>query len=143
MERAPQAPRLHPEFIGMADYAPTSVHDLLEGESCGSSFESSPCKERHPSWQCNMVHTTVVDQTGGAINMPANPPVERTPKELAAYEQERLKRAKACTVDEEHKRAKRAWAANARSTSTPRTASAHAKTRATESKILRDEYGTP
>ena len=32
----------HTEFIGAADYAPTSIHNLLEMESCGSSSESSP-----------------------------------------------------------------------------------------------------
>jgi hypothetical protein len=85
----------------MADYASTSVLDLLEEESCGSSLESSPGKDNHPSRQCNMVHAEGVDPTGGVGDEPAHPLVQCTAKEQAAYEQERLERAKAHAVDEE------------------------------------------
>jgi hypothetical protein len=70
-ERMRQASCSHPEFVRTADYAPTSVHDLLEGESCSSSSESSLGEDSHPSWQCNMVHAMGVDPTGGqAMTLP-------------------------------------------------------------------------
>jgi hypothetical protein len=48
-ERTRRARPPSARIIVAADYAPTLVHDLLEGESCDSSSESSPGKENHPS----------------------------------------------------------------------------------------------
>jgi hypothetical protein len=130
MERMRQAfcPRL--EFVGMADYALTLVYDLLEGESCDSSSKSSPGKDKHPSRQCNMVHAAGVDPAGGAGDEPAHPLVQHTSEEQAAYEQERLERAKACGVDDERECGEQARAANARLAAPPRTAVARGRARA-------------
>jgi hypothetical protein len=90
-----------------------------------------------------MVHAMGVDPTVGAGDMLANLLAKCMPEEQAAYKQERLKRTKARAADDEREHAKHAWAANARSTTTPRTAAARVKARPTESKILRDKHGTP
>jgi hypothetical protein len=80
-------------FVKAADHAPTSVPDLLEGESCNSSSKSSPGEDSHPSWQCNIMQAAGVDPTGGACDKPAHPQVLRSPKEQTTYEQEKAERA--------------------------------------------------
>jgi hypothetical protein len=54
-----RASPLYAQFVGMTNYAPTSVHDLLDEESSGLSSETVQHKDSHPSWQCNMVHVAV------------------------------------------------------------------------------------
>lgn len=103
-ERVRQVRPPHAQFVGAVDYAPASVHDLLEGESCDSSSESSPDEDSHPLWHCNMVHAAGVDPTGEAGDEAVHPPVLHTPEEQAAYEWERAERAQARATDEEHER---------------------------------------
>ena len=51
-------PPLTSEFVGMASYAPTTFHELLddEVESDGTSI-SDVAPSHHLSWECTMADT--------------------------------------------------------------------------------------
>ncbi|RLM92367.1 hypothetical protein C2845_PM08G14630 [Panicum miliaceum] len=90
-----------------------------------------------------MVHVVRVDPMRGVGDEPTHPPVQRTPDEQAAYERVRAEHTKAHAADDEHECAKQARAANLRPTATLRATWAHGRAKAINSRILRDENGTP
>lgn len=69
---------MNSEFIGMVDYVPESVHDLLADDSELSNCHSSS-RSHHPSWECFMadLEEHPEEQEGDAAAIQCTPAVVR------------------------------------------------------------------
>jgi hypothetical protein len=82
------APSL-PRFVGMVEWDPESIYDLLPSTLGDMDSESSSEGSYHPVWGCNMLHllgngTAVGGEKDNAYAIPC------TPGEQAEYKQEHL-----------------------------------------------------
>jgi hypothetical protein len=87
--RFSSAPAL-PGFVGMEEWDPESIYDLLPSTLGDTDSESGSKGSCHPVRECNMLHLS----RNGAAAAPGEEddgyPIPRTPREQPAYEQERL-----------------------------------------------------
>jgi hypothetical protein len=79
-----------PGFVGMEEWDPEYIYDLLPSTPGDTDSESSSVGSCHPVRECNMLHLS----RNGAAAAPGEEDdgysIPRTPGEQAAYEQERL-----------------------------------------------------
>lgn len=97
-------PPMDSEFVGTAEHAPASLHDILAYSTDDTSSEAGYEGSHHPSQECYMADigdAGTLNPTRGAHP----PPVRRTLEEQEAYLHDKAQRLRAKAIDPEKEQA--------------------------------------
>jgi hypothetical protein len=79
-----------PGFVGMEEWDPESVYDLLPSTPGDTDSKSDSEGSCHPVRECNMLHLLGSVAVAAPREEDDGYPIPRTPGKQAVYEQERL-----------------------------------------------------